>query len=544
MNKPEQLHTHWQNLWPTMDHSVLYIGGRLSQEPQWLARSGCKLIAIDPDRKMLQDDGIVYGSPPQAGPVRWIDDKLPELCACLQLNRQFHRILISLGSWAQVSASQQERALRKLSNFLLPGGTLIFAECSDTSHSARECAPFELDALSQRAKKLGLQLQRTESTPNGEQYISQQTVILQLPDDGSGSLARIRHIAVNDSKSSTYKLALLRTLVRIADAHPGAFNERTDGQVAISLGLVAYYWIRLFKRLLDADLQQNTDTNKGLGFVTDSGWNKLKHLKADDLAIGALFKDEEATAIQTLFLDTIATIQAGPVSFIYQGGKENRLFSIQKCRRRKESFVLLDKSFFNSFGHFILGDELWHCLRVYGCWIEPLLIQQWIGEMQKYKRNRDANISLERYHQALTWLQRDRDTRLVRQRIADLRRHGFLVESVWSDNKAGTLDVDHCLPFAYWPNNDLWNLLPATPKENRSKSDRVPRRARLLKAKRKIVDWWTLAWSENSEKQRFFVEAHLSLPNIPTHCQDFLTVCEAMQDQIIGVQQRMQVGEW
>ena len=41
------------------------------------------------------------------------------------------------------------------------------------------------------------------------------------PDDGTGALPLLRHIVFNDQKSSTYKLALLRTLVRIADSAGG-----------------------------------------------------------------------------------------------------------------------------------------------------------------------------------------------------------------------------------------------------------------------------------------------------------------------------------
>ena len=42
-----------------------------------------------------------------------------------------------------------------------------------------------------------------------------------MPDDGTGSLPLLRHVIVNDNKSSTYKLGLLRTLVRLAETAPG-----------------------------------------------------------------------------------------------------------------------------------------------------------------------------------------------------------------------------------------------------------------------------------------------------------------------------------
>lgn len=105
-------------------------------------------------------------------------------------------------------------------------------------------------------------------------------------------------------------------------------------------------------------------------------------------------------------------------------------------------------------------------------------------------------------------------------------------------------DVDHCLPFSYWPNNDLWNLLPASREENRSKSDRLPSQLRLQAARSFITEWWQQAWHSSSERQRFFTEAALSLPNIDRHCSDFEQVFAALQFQSVGIRQRLQIAEW
>jgi len=59
---------------------------------------------------------------------------------------------------------------------------------------------------------------------------------VRLPDDGSGALPLLRHIILNDDKSSTYKLALLRVLCRIAD---GALicNRKSQPEIARDMGL-------------------------------------------------------------------------------------------------------------------------------------------------------------------------------------------------------------------------------------------------------------------------------------------------------------------
>ncbi len=81
---------------------------------------------------------------------------------------------------------------------------------------------------------------------------------LRLPDDGTGALPLLRHLILNDSKSSTYKLALLRTLCRIADGSSGLIRDSADDRhVVVPLGLVALVWLRLFLPLLRRDLPQS-----------------------------------------------------------------------------------------------------------------------------------------------------------------------------------------------------------------------------------------------------------------------------------------------
>lgn len=540
----EQVHQSWQQFWPDSG-MVLDIGAGSGRDALWLAEHGCQVIAVEPAENLRQI-GQTKTVEHSVSRVQWLGDSLPELKATYQLNLQFNTIVLS-AVWMHLAPSERERAFRKIANLLAPGGRFVlslrFGEFSD----GRVAFPVSVDEIAKFARQFGLVLSFvSDLTPDsgGRADVQWQTLVLELPDDGSASLSRIRHIVLNDSKSSTYKLALLRTLVRIADAHPGAVLDRQDGKVAISLGLIALYWIRLFKRLVDNKIQQNSDPAKGLGFVTERGWLALQHLTADDFAVGTLFTGPDAEALQTLFSDTLKTIQAGPVTYIWQGQKENRLFNMQRQKTQRQSTVLIDKTFLDSFGQFELSESMWDCFRVYGCWIEPLLVQQWVSEMQKYQQNQQQGLTLDTYHHHLRWLDRQHDTGLVRKKVEALRSSGEDVRSVWSGKLLYSYDIDHCLPFSYWPNNDLWNLLPASREENRKKSDRLPSQSRLHASRSQITDWWQQAWQSDTEQQRFFVEAALSLPNIADNCTDFDAVFEAMQFQSAGIKQRLQVAEW
>lgn len=545
----ESVHHSWKPYWPLAGDKVLDVGAGSGRDARWMQQQGCEVIAIEPSNA-LRELGAEY----TGVEVTWINDALPALNRTENLGMRFDLILVS-AVWMHLPSSYRERAFRKLSNLLAPNGRLIITLRHGEFDDQRQGYPVSVEELEQLAKNSALQVRHIDGSKDqlNRSEVWWQTVVMTLPDDGSGDLNKVRHIIVNDNKSATYKLALLRTLLRIADAHSGAVIDRSDGKILLPVGLVALYWVRQFKRLIDIDIegsgiQQNSNTTKGLGFVKEDGWNQLKHLSADDLAIGAMFLGEEAKALQKLFSYTISTIKAGPVTFIYQGAKDNKLFEILPPAQRRKSLssLVIDSDFLASFGYFTLDESLWECFRIYHSWIEPLVVNQWVMEMQRFETNRERNISLQTYHDCLVWIDHNHDTRDVRKRVEQLRKEQAEIVSVWS----GTVlkqdyHVDHCLPFTYWPNNDKWNLLPTTTNENLKKSDKVPTAEKLHKSKQRILDWWQLAWDHSDlSKQRFFSEAALSLPNIPPQCRDFEEVFDAMGLQVRGVKSRLLINEW
>ena len=545
----ESVHHSWKPYWPLAGDKVLDVGAGSGRDARWMQQQGCEVIAVEPSNA-LRELGAEY----TGVEVTWINDTLPALSRTENLGMRFDLILVS-AVWMHLPSSYRERAFRKLSNLLAPNGRLIISLRHGEFDDQRQGYSVSVQELEQLAKNSALQVRHIDESKDklNRSEVWWQTVVMILPDDGSGDLNKVRHIIVNDNKSATYKLALLRTLLRIADAHSGAVIDRSEGKILLPVGLVALYWVRQFKRLIDIDIagsgiQQNSNTTKGLGFVKEDGWNQLKHLSADDLAIGAMFLGEEAKALQKLFSHTISTIKAGPVTFIYQGAKDNKLFEILPPAQRRKSLssLVIDSDFLASFGYFTLDESLWECFRIYHSWIEPLVVNQWVMEMQRFETNRERNISLQTYHDCLVWIDHNHDTRDVRKRVEQLRKEQTEIISVWS----GTVlkqdyHVDHCLPFTYWPNNDKWNLLPTTTNENLKKSDKVPTAEKLHKSKQRILDWWQLAWDHSElSKQRFFSEAALSLPNIPPQCRDFEEVFDAMGLQVRGVKSRLLINEW
>jgi hypothetical protein len=124
------------------------------------------------------------------------------------------------------------------------------------------------------------------------------------------------------------------------------------------------------------------------------------------------------------------------------------------------------------------------------------------------------------------------------------------------------------LPFARWPNNDLWNLLPTDIKINSQKSDRLPTQQKLKAAKERIQHWWQEAWLEQSslpnqvpstlqkvedappaplimsQRQRFFAEANIALPGLSSDNASVDDLFEALVMQRGRLKEMQQLREW
>jgi hypothetical protein len=154
-----------------------------------------------------------------------------------------------------------------------------------------------LDEFEKLARDHGSILEKSDKTTDGQTRpgIEWTRLIIRLPDDGTGALPIIRHIILRDSKSSTYKLALLRVLARIAEGSLGLTRPVNDQVVGIPFGLVAIFWLRQFKLVLQEGLPQmpNNVGLEGLGFVKDA-YRRINQISPLDFRVAARFAGQEA----------------------------------------------------------------------------------------------------------------------------------------------------------------------------------------------------------------------------------------------------------
>lgn len=534
---PKVVHQLWLDEYLPKRGSVLDVGAGNGRDALYFAQQGLNVVAIEPAVELFKkgrETTQQYG-------VKWLDDSLPELNKISALKMRFDVILLS-AVWMHIAPADRERAFRKLSNLLKPGGVLITTLRHGDSPDNREMHTVTADELAKLSHKFGLVFRQLGETKDQlcRRQVRWETIVTHLPDDGTGYFPIIRNIVINDAKSSTYKLALLRTLLRVADGHPGSVIDESSEYVALPLGLIALYWMRQYKPLLQAGIKQSTAAN--LGFVKKDGWLQIEHIPTQDFSIGQIFTGSEARAIHNTIKQVAQLIRRMPAHYITFPNSDEQIFSVNIHRTTQPiKPLVLDVETLKSYGEFIVPKRMWQSMSFYACWIEPVVLNEWVAVMGTYNSELPQHELLSR----LSWLNAERNTLEARQKVDSLILHGKQVLCVWSGELIqNNYAIDHCLPFSRWPNNDLWNLLPTLEKVNSSKSDKLPSAVQLNRSKKDILMWWENAWHEDSERHKFFIQAELTLPNLHSHAQDYEAVFDSLEYQRLRLFDQQQINSW
>ncbi len=87
------------------------------------------------------------------------------------------------------------------------------------------------------------------------------------------------------------------------------------------------------------------------------------------------------------------------------------------------------------------------------------------------------------------------DTSLAQKIYENIISHGVDLRCIWSGKSLdrNNLVIDHIIPFALIPNNDLWNLMPCHKTVNAKKSDLIPSSRMLNQRSTILVSYWSVA---------------------------------------------------
>lgn len=565
----EDVHQSWAKLLPTIlnrpNVSVLDVGAGTGRDISYLYSTAVSLVtdesqlgqfvAAEPSQKLLELGSELT----KQQNIKWISDSLPTLENTHRLESSFDLILLS-AVWMHISSSQRARALRKLTNLLKPNGIIVLSlkqgmtEEEQQQRAMHEVSVAEIEKL---ALTLGLVCESMASDSQdalNREGISWETILLKLPDNGTGAFPLIRHIALNDGKAATHKLALLRVLLRIADGQAGAVLRREKSalgeRVILPLGLVALYWIHQYKDLIDRHgLFQTPNKSPNMGFMKENGWHCLNNYYSSDFRIGNLFTGEDAKALCRTISHCAQNIRNMPCKFITLPNTSQQVFEAHLNTVKPKESLFLDLHTLLKWGEFSLPESTWIAMTRHACWIEPVLVSEWAKTMASYRGNKAylQNQKSSSLSDVLSWEAPKRSTLNIRERFSQLAAENSM-QCVWSAKPINTkFDIDHGLPFSRWPNNDLWNLLPSDVKINNAKRDKLPSAQRLKQSKSRMQQWWSMAWLDNTNsgaKARFFAEVNLALPGLSFSNESIDDVFEALDLQRGRLRDLQQLKEW
>lgn len=496
---------------------VFDIGAGSGRDAAWFADQGWSVVAAEPAENLRRHAQALHRSPR----ISWESDRLPALERLVKRGILADLIWLS-AVWMHVLPGERRRAFRKLVTLLKPGGRLIMSLRQGPIPYDRPMFAVTAEEVERLAVEHGLNLRATLRSDDAlaRTGVTWTTVVLELPDDATGALPLVRGIILQDAKSATYKLALLRVIARIAD-QSASFARYLDDQVELPLGLIALYWLRMFKQLVEQDIPQapgNRD-GAGLGFVKDAFW-QMDVASPFELRPGATFAWPRSRAIAAAVGDAASTIARMPAHYLtFADG--HPIFPTRYGRRFKvatSSNLIINGDFLWCYGQTNVPLHLWVALRRLAAWIEPMLLAEWTSLIESYAARQGREVSLRSIGEALRWIDPLRDTVEVRKIIAHLLDEKKPIFCIWSGEKISDVkqvDVDHCFPFAAWPCDDMWNLLPAIRRINSQKSDKLVTLDMLQRAESRIGDWWQMAYRDRRfahRAARFEEEARATLP--------------------------------
>lgn len=300
----------------------------------------------------------------------------------------------------------------------------------------------------------------------------------------------IESILWDDRKVTTYKFALVRSLAFLAThRHQAARWHRDTETVSVDIMEIALLWLQYYWQLMlpgqDRIILQGQASKAGtradisfrplLQQLVDI-WERQGGYSAFRIACDTGKLSEESRIILKELLAGIRTAIRQPVRY---AGNDRTGPLFQYHRRRV-----------------YLPERIWTELSLLGRWIEDSVAIRWAEYTASLTANRDV-APFSRVLELLLRSQEDqRETTLARETYQSRLAQAGL-DCVWTDRPLRTFDVDHAIPWSLWRKNDLWNLLPAHPKANNEKRDKLPSRARILHRRNTIIESWELLYQEH-----------------------------------------------
>jgi hypothetical protein len=316
----------------------------------------------------------------------------------------------------------------------------------------------------------------------------------------------ISTIIKHDRKVTSYKIALLRSINDVVLNYPDLHKYGSD--IAIPIKRLAEYWVAYYwPFVLDNPIYQGPRAMRGgilrndMAFREDltsfrESWEEVigtKSRASDGFYIITEFRSPRRRSqypqelweqYRSLLKKLNYTIANQPIRYAGPSEEQWSVFEPPKSFKDINDRVIDVPGTNSKDKCLIINHDLWLQFLRQSLWIEALCIHEW--SLFTERQQQDWDIDRGEVYTLLTEQPEERRP-LVEERnwINQLISKGSNFFCPWTGKlitTPNTYQLDHILPIAVYPINELWNLVPANPRANLLKRDRVPARSRLEKA--------------------------------------------------------------
>jgi hypothetical protein len=326
----------------------------------------------------------------------------------------------------------------------------------------------------------------------------------------------ISKIIERDSKTSTYKFALLRGTIAIVQENSPFIRLEAD-RVHIPLGCMMERWMVYYYPILESATpipQIHGTANLAFGPALRDIIDYYRPLGGFSAFYNDLRNKGIPEAIRPKFLELAdklrRTIADMPMKYLGRS-ISNEFYSVfrkETSGRPWRSGPVDIQRMIEHSGTFSIPLDYFHAFQVLGSFIggEDSILFKWA----EFSANHGAKMPVETVlHNVLRSPVTQRDIESSKRLYRDLLRANGSVHCVWTGNTITTYDVDHMIPFSVWKNNDLWNLLPSSSAVNNQKRDKIPSTVMLEASQTRIQHYWEVVF--NAHPERFRKELQVSL---------------------------------
>lgn len=364
-------------------------------------------------------------------------------------------------------------------------------------------------------------------------------------------------IIEQESKTSTYKFALLRAIIDIISAQSPHIEHRQN-QVAIPVFLITDKWLFYYWDLLANNYAQ-IHQNRSLVFE-----NRLREIQNDYQLQNywdfnkEFHQHQYKIELKAVFIDLAKslndTIIKNPVKYIgtSMGNGYNALFQTESGKAVRSLSIKGYLDLLSNSPKLLMDSSYFEALKVYGGLLSGTnsIIMNWVDFMEKQRFQNTKTSSGELQEQAMHYgkpsplaflLQSEtiaRDTDQIRKFWCAQIESGQPVYCTWSGQqikKTDDLAIDHAIPFSVLFNNDYWNLLPAKNAVNANKTDKIVSKPQLLASKTRILSAWQQYLQTPELADTFAAQCQISLTKAPNFTtEDLLEKFQEINDGFIA----------